>query len=112
MEIGLEQIGMEMWIEMQNRRLEIGMEMERNDRDLKVKKCYICNFRGSEFLIWVNFSFLENSEPLESVFYTVKMDFPNQNKKSSKTTDKPSPFISILSPSTFCIPISIPITNL
>ena len=28
---------MEMWIEMQNWRQEIGMEMERNDRDLKVK---------------------------------------------------------------------------
>ena len=40
MEIGKERIGMEMWIEMQNRRLEIGMEMVRNDRDLKVKKCY------------------------------------------------------------------------
>ena len=33
-------------------RQEIGMEMERNDRDLKVKKCYICNFKESEFLIW------------------------------------------------------------
>ena len=48
--------------------IEIGMEMERNDRDLKVKKCHIYNFRGSEFLIWVIYSFLENSEPLESVF--------------------------------------------
>ena len=42
-------------------RQEIGMEMERNDRDLKVKKCYICKIRGSEFLIWVNFCFLEYS---------------------------------------------------
>ena len=48
-------------------RQEIGMEMERNDRDLKLKKCYICNCSGSEFLILVNLSFLENSEALESV---------------------------------------------
>ena len=85
---------MEMWIEMQNWRKEIGMEMERNDRDLKVKKCYICNFRGSESLIWVNFSFLENSEPLESVITFVKIHFPNQNRNISKITDKPSPSIS------------------
>ena len=94
MEIGYERIGMEMWIEMQNGRLEIGMEMERNDRDLKVKKCYICNFRGSEFLIWVNFSLLENSEALESVIPIEKIHFPNQNKNISKMIDKPSPSIS------------------
>ena len=46
-------------------RQEIGIEMERNDRNLKVKKCHIYNFRGSEFLIWVNFSLLENSEALK-----------------------------------------------
>ena len=33
-------------------RQEIGMVMETNDGDLKVKKCYICNFKESEFLIW------------------------------------------------------------
>ena len=85
---------MEMWIEMQNGRLEIGMEMERNDRDLKVEKCYIYNFRGSEFLIWVNFSLLENSEALESVIPIEKIHFPNQNKNISKIIDKPSPSIS------------------
>ena len=72
-------------------RQKIGMEMERNDIDLKVEKCYICNFRSSKFLIWVNFSFLENSELLESVISIDKIHFPNQNKKTSKTTDKPSP---------------------
>ena len=87
---------MEMWIEMQNGRLEIGMEMERNDRDLKVKKCYICNFRGSEFLIWVNFSLLENSEALESVIPIEKIHFPNQIKNISKIIDKPSPYVVTL----------------
>ena len=62
-------------------RQEIGMEMERNDRDLKVKKCYICKIRVSEFLIWVNFCFLEYSEPLEYVISIVKIHFPSQNKK-------------------------------
>ena len=65
-------------------RQKIGMEMERNDIDLKVEKCYICNFRSSKFLIWVNFSFLENSELLESVISIDKIHFPNQNKKTLK----------------------------
>ena len=87
-------------------RQEIGMEMERNDRDLKLEKCYICNFSGSEFLFWVNFSFLENSKDLDSVISIVKIHFPYQNKKTSKTTNKPSPSISIL-----FLSIAIPILH-
>ena len=78
-------------------RQEIGMVMERNDRDLKLKKCYICNFSGSGFLICVNFSFLENSEALKYVISIVKIHFPYQNKKTSKTITLQTITIHILS---------------
>ena len=78
---------------------------------LKAKKSYICNFRGSAFLIWVNFSFLENSEHLEPVISIVKIYFPYQYKRLQKQLPNhhhPYPSFPYLSP----IPISIPITKL
>ena len=65
-------------------RLQIGMEMERNDRDLKLEKCYICNFSGSEFLFWINFSFFRKFKGSRFCHFNCENSFSKPKYKDFK----------------------------